>query len=218
MPLPVYVKCGVGDNAASVSSDNSLNVTIFPSNPNDLSREIVQRRHLYRQQFTESGGGTDMDVDGSSTAQLFKVSAVATGIVYVLGVRFYIEGTQWDVDQSGELRRFGAAAASPGLTNGVLLDVVQQETTTHIFNSAGVKNMGDFMRYVGGGQTPMASGFLNFKNGIATGEDIFNVEVRFEAPVALYPGTLDYIGITIRDDLTAIDSFTAFAIGYEDRL
>lgn len=218
MAIPAYILGGLSGYVARITRDNALFVSALPPNPNDLSREVVQRRQLYREYFTNSAGSTDMTVDGSSTEQLFNVSASQTALIAIQCLMFQLEDANMDVTQVGELRRFGTAATAPGLTNGILLDAVQTAKTTNLFNEAGVKTLGDFMRYAGGGGMPASQGYANFPNGVSTGVDIFNVQVCFEAPLILYPGTADYLRITIRDDLTAVDSFTVTAVGYQDVL
>lgn len=210
MPIHTRIKGGGSGEIADVSSEKALFVTLTNRDASDYTREEVEHIAILTAQFADSDGATDMSVDGSTNFVDFTVGAVSTGgdIRFINQVRITIEGARLDMD-TNERRRFGDAAASPGLTNGLRLFSKQTRTVADLF-VAPVKTIGDFDLYA----STAGRGVLSVKDGIAAGEDVLIVTIDLPAPVGLYPGTDNNLTIRVQDDLTAIDSITANAYGY----
>ncbi len=210
MPAPVVV-IEPGSGAALEVRERAARVTVAHVDPTPAEASRVR---LFSAFLTTAAGSQDMTVDGSTTAQLFRVTADTAAdpkLRAIHSIRLTIHDSQMKID-SNEIRRFGSAAAAPGLTNGLKLSVSQGGTITELFADP-VQSVSDFYRYSGGPSVAAAAAIHNVVDGVAAGTDIVYVQIEIPAPVLLYPGSLDYVGITVQDDLTTITLLEAQALG-----
>lgn len=180
-------------------------VATEPKPANEWTQAQVEQFQVLRVLFF-NGTTNDMNVDGSSTPELFKVTAVAGEIRWVTQIRFAHEGSRLNIANI-EARRFGEAAASPGLTNGVKLSVTQSGSTTEIFVEP-IQNIGNYQ--------PPSDKITNNIDSVAAGEDFLQIEVDLPQPIGLHPDSADEIVITIQDDLTALDFYRAAVQGWRE--
>lgn len=210
MPARVLIGGAGSRNAAAVDRDGSIRVANWWVNPNDLSSEQVAQRKSFSSQLTDSAGSESLAVDGSTTAVRFSVEAAQDRIIWVHEVRLIIHSTQANITNV-EARRFGAAASSPGLTNGFQLIACQRNVETELF-LAPVTTIGGFERYA----ASTGRGIVNNLDAIAAGTDFLMVTVPMIAPIGLFPGSGDLIYIDIQDDLTALALFEVDVFGVQE--
>jgi hypothetical protein len=153
-----------------------------------------------------------MNIDGSTTSTLFKIAAEEGKIKWINAFRIMFHDTNMEMD-TNDVRRFGDAAVSPGLTNGVEVFVHQSGTNTNFFIEP-IKAMVDFLPYMAKGP----DGFTNLPNSITTQDDYLHFDFVLNTPVVLPVGSPDYLGISINDDLRLIAFMRGIAEGYQEIL
>lgn len=211
MSINSSIKDGEGTSRlAGVTVDHALKVTQVEERAIYLSPEILTRRKLFIDFLRRlSDDSNDMNVDGSSTAQEFVLVAAESGVRWIDRIRVIIEGNNFDLSASGDFRRWGSVAASPGLTNGTELHVEQGGVTTGIFAES-VKTMGDLFYY--------QSGYENFINAVDSQADFLSIDLQMPVTVALPLGVGDRIVCTINDNLVDADflKFQMIVSGYQE--
>lgn len=212
MSIEGHLSGGLSGYSVDATSNNALRVTVVPTPGKDIIKGDIQAVRTYIGLLTDSSGSSDMAVDGSSTAVEFKASASTTEIRWISELRLVFNSTSMNIDNI-ESRRFGAAAAAPGLTNGLLLQSCQGGVCIDIFVSP-VQTIADFERYV----STASRGIVCRVDAVAAGTDFFMATIAFQEPVGLYPRTDDYISITVQDDLSAIDLFESQVAGWRQIL
>lgn len=209
MGVDSHIVDPVTGTALALTHKGHVQVEIHPPTPEDLTKgEVHQKRSLVSLLAT-SAGSTDLAVDGSGGIT-YKVTATDNALRWIAQVRLVIHSTQANI-ANVESRRFGAAASSPGLTNGITFTSKQGGTETDFFTTA-VKNIGDFERYA----DPTGRGIVSNVDAVAAGTDLLVVTITLPVPVGLFPGSLDCVCLTINDDLSALDLFEAVAMGWQE--
>jgi hypothetical protein len=208
MTIKNMIQDGEGSKrTAGVTTDHSLKVTNVDLSVYDLyvsgQLDILTRTKIYSSYLKNSSDSESMNVDGSTTPVEFYIQASASKLISVTNVRFVLNSTQMALSSS-EGRRFAAAAASPGLTNGIEFYVEQGGVVTDIFSSP-VKQIASFLNY--------SDDFYNEAGALGSGMDILITRFDFSSPINIVPGVIDRIVVKISDDLTAIDLFNVAAIG-----
>ena len=209
MPLEVQLLDGCSNGRrARIDSTRSLQTTIREG---DAPEKGAANKYRFLSQLTSSdgvgGGTTSMDVDGSSTAQLFTVDAQEDFDIRIMKIMIFIEDTT--VSHS----TFGAIAA---LTNGVDISVIESGVETFLVQSA--TKFADLIE-----QTLAASPF----GDDASAFELISVTGTADAQIlpmdigALVPGglrigrgTADRFQVEVNDDLTGLDLFTVRVLGY----
>lgn len=207
MALKTYIVDGEGSSrVAGVTPNNELKVTVSPytSIGRTITELTVQKQ--YNGFLVDSSGSSAMDVNGSVTNQEFALTPPTGRVLYINSIRILLNGTSLEIN-TNDFRRFGMAAVAPGLTNGLLVYVVQGDVQTNLFVDP-IKTIGQFLDY--------ATDFTNLVNSVGTQEDFLSFDFRFDVPIVLVPGSNDKIVIMIRDNLTAIDLFKCVARGYQE--
>jgi hypothetical protein len=193
----------------AVSTEGAIYVIQAEPLALELPVEVLTRRKLFFDFFRNSSDSEQMTVDGSVTPVEFTIAAEADKVKWVTQVRFLIEGNNFDLTASGDFRRWGSVAVSPGLTNGIELDVVQGGITSSLFYDP-VVNMGDLFNY--------QTSYENFINAIDAQADFLSVDIQLPQPVTLPAGSSDRMFCRINDDLVDPDflSFRLLAKGYQE--
>lgn len=201
------VRDGNSRRRASVSENNALVVGVqhLPAREQDVA--VLTAKQLLQIFFVDAAGSGALNVDGSVTPVVFTLPPQPLTIQFITRIRLIFNDEQMDLSAAAELRRFGSAAAAPGLTNGLLLQVIQELVTTAVFTNP-VRSISDFFNY--------NNSFVNFPNGIAAGEDFLSIDIIFEAPIVLI--NLDTIQMTVQDNLTAVNLFSVLAFGWQEAL
>jgi hypothetical protein len=209
MPLKTRLVDGRGTGReANVTTEHALLVSVVPSNPKDVDVEVVTRNKVYRDKFKDALLNEDLNVDGSVTVKQFFIQAEVDKAKWVTSVRFVFNDANMEL-VTNDFRRFGTAATSPGLINGIRFHAEQGGIITEVFFEY-VKTIGAFMNY--------ADKYVNFNNAISAVVDFLSFDFDFDEPVPLPDGTQDKLVITIQDDLTSVDLFQVFARGYQVKL
>ena len=207
MALKTYIADGEGTGRiAGVTPNNELKVTVSPYTSVGRTTTELTVQKQYNGFLVDSTNSADMDVDGSSVSVEFSLVPPTGRVLYVNSFRILMNGTSLEIN-TNDFRRFGMAAVAPGLTNGVLVYVIQGDVTTNLFIDP-IKTIGQFLDY--------ATDFTNLVNSVGTQEDFLSFDFRFDVPVVLVPGSNDKIVIEVRDNLTAIDLFRCVAKGYQE--
>lgn len=193
---------------AEVFSTGGLGVTNVLRAASEYTRSEVEQVKVLSEKFADGSAVDEMNVDGSVTAQEFYIQAEADRVKWVTEIRLMHYDEQMSTS-SQELRRFGSAAAAPGLTNGVLLQVEQGGVTTDVFvdtesTGAGVRNLTQYYFF---GDVVAITG------AVSSTVDAFWVFITLPAPVGLFPGSQDRVVITVQDDLSSLNAFEALAYG-----
>lgn len=195
---------GSGRNVG-VTTDNALKVSIVSQAANTIPTEqLIRQKQLRR--FLLNGTSRDMNIDGSVTPVEFYVGAEEGVTKWFTGIRIIMHDENMELN-TNDFRRFGRAAITPGLTNGIELFTTQEGIITSLVADA-VQTIGDFMKD--------ASDYVNFINAIAAQTDYLHFDLDFDVPVVLPPGTSDRITIKINDDLTALTLMQARLRGYQE--
>jgi len=200
---------------AQVYSNGAVKVSHADVSSFERSISELTRNKVLTELFSDSSGSTDLNVDGSAVTQIFSIDSEVGKIKYICSLRLIFNDTFMKIDNS-ESRRFGSAATSPGLTNGLTLTVSQGGIITEVFTSP-VKAIGDFYRYAGGQGTPSA-GIVNDEGSIGPNIDFLMAAIEFPKPVVLPAGVIDNISIKVQDDLTSIDLFEVIASGFQENI
>lgn len=207
MALKSQITDGTGTHRkAKVSSDHALFVTAIPARAGDLPEGLASASKLYRAYMTNSSGGTGLNVNGSTTAVSFKINAGSDRQISVYQLRVIFNAAQMQIE-TNEIRRFGPAAAAPGLTNGLIFRTTQSGVVTNIFVEV-VKNIGDFLNY--------SDSYLNLKDSIANGTDLLIFTFDFVEPIALEAQSTDSLEMVVQDDLTTVELFRVIARGTQE--
>jgi hypothetical protein len=208
MALDTHIKDGEGTGyKAGVTNKHALKVTVLELSTQDLSADELTARKNFRGFLSNSSGSTDLNVNGSSTSVLFKMSAVSDATRWISGVRVLMNDVNLELD-TNDFRRFGTATAvSTPLTNGLELYIEQGGIRTDLFVTP-ITTIGQFMDY--------ADRYVNFINAVGTQEDFLSFDFDFDVSVALPPGSLDFVAMNVQDDLTNIDLFKVIARGRQE--
>ena len=211
MSIPTVIKDGTGSGTeAQVTSEHALLVSNKERIAVEISPAELTRRKLFFEFFKrESDDSRDMTVDGSVTPQEFILTAESEAVRWIEYIRIIIEGNNFDLTASGDFRRWGSIAASPGLTNGIELYAIQSGTRSDIFYDP-VQTMGDLFYY----QTD----YNNFINAVDSQADFLSVDIAMPVAVALPLGVEDKVICKINDNLVDIDflKFQILARGYQE--
>jgi hypothetical protein len=169
--------------------------------------EVLTSIRVQRENFTNSSGSKDINVDGSTTSAEFVVQAEEGVTKWITGFRIIMEGTNLEIE-TNDFRRFGnATLANTPLPNGLEIFVIQSGIQVDIsVDPIGV--IGDFLNY--------SDDFINLVNAVGTQEDYLQFQFAFDQPVVLPDGSEDRIVIEVNDDLTPIDAMFAIARGYKE--
>lgn len=205
MPVKIHIEDPHVGNAARVTDDNSLFVSLMPAHAHELGDALL-RQKVYRAFLTNTADSSALNVDGSTTTQKFAVRSEVGKTKFVTHLRIHLEDEQMDLSTS-EFRRFGGAAGAPGLTNGLLLYAVQGGTTTQLWPTA-VKNIGDFL--------DTANDYVNLINAISAGVDYLSIDFHLPIPVPLTEGSGDSLTCEIRDNLSTVNLFNIIVDGYQE--
>lgn len=209
MTVRTEIKDGLGGGrAASVTEQNALLVSVLPQSSKGVPASDLANLRQLRAYFEDGGGSNAQNVDGSTTPVEFSVSTVSGLTKWIVGFRLILEGARLEISTQ-DFRRYGNAATSPGLTNGVEVEAVQSGATVPITVEP-VVTIGDYLQW--------ADDFVNLINSVGTTEDYLHFDFSFDRPVVLVEGSTDRLVIRINDDLTAIDKQIAVARGYQEFL
>jgi hypothetical protein len=209
MTVPFTIRDGLGSGRhARVTEDSAVLVSTHDVALVELDDSVATRRKVFTEFLRTTAGSKDATVNGSSTPVTFRQTAYQDRALAIYEARFLLNDDQMLLTGS-EARRFGGAAASPGLTNGVIFRVSQGGVVTNIFNDP-VKNIGDFLDY--------ADDYDNIGNGVASGIDILNVNFKFSTPIILPATSTDYIEMVVQDNLTSVTAFAVRVRGYQELL
>ena len=209
MPVSSQIVDGTGDGfAAAVNAQNALRTNAIPLTSRGFSASDLANLRQLREFLRDESGSINLNADGSTTPIEFSLEAIEGVTRWVTGVRLIFEGGNLEIS-TNDFRRFGTAATSPGLTNGVEIETEQQGQTVTI-TKAPVVTIGDFLTY--------SNAYLNLANSVAAGTDFLRFDFRFDQPIVLVEGSIDRLLIRISDDLTPILKFQAIARGYEESL
>jgi hypothetical protein len=208
--IPSRISGFLFGHGLEVTSNGAARTAEVPRPPDDWSRDEVEQVKELREAFKDSSGSADLGVDGSVTPVEYSVKAEDDRIKWVKEIVIGLHDQQMSTSAQ-ELRRFGAAHAAPGLTNGVLLTVRQNGQDTELFaeieaGTVGVKSIVQFYRW---GEV------ISLEAAITSTIDVLIVKLTLlgEKGVGLYPGSKDRIFVTVQDDLSATDLFGVHALG-----
>lgn len=208
MSTPIIIRDGTGTNVrVGATSEHALRVSNITPPGHEIDAKILTRYKILRDFFINSSGSPNLNVNGSVTSVPFNFSSTTGKIRYVTSLRFIFNDGNMDMSTSGQARRFGDAAAAPGLTNGLTMTISQGGIITNVFAST-VQNIGDFLNY--------ADDFVNIIDAISNGVDFLSFDFKFEQPIVLTTDNLDTITITVQDNLTAVDFFQILVRGYQE--
>jgi len=212
MGIDVSIRGGPHGHSLDVLPNNALRVSLTPTPASDVRKADVQNRRAFTALLADSSGSTDLTVDGSSTAVEFTVGSSPTEIRWINEVRLIFHDSQMNITNA-ESRRFGSAAASPGLPNGLLLQSCQDGDCADLFLS-GVQSIGDFQRYA----ALPSRGIVSDVGAITSSIDFLMIAVCLPVPLGLYPGTIDDLTVTVQDDLSNLTLFEVQASGWREIL
>jgi hypothetical protein len=208
MSAKITIKDGEGSGeVAGVTSFNALKVTTVPLPSGDVPPGVLTSQRFFSEVFSDSTNSTDQRVVGTlASPVLFTLGADEGVTKYVTSFRMIIESPALNLGNT-EFNRYGAAAAAPGLTNGILLQVEQGGVTVPI-NAQPILTMGDYVNW--------SQDFTNLLGVASAAADYVNFDFIFPVPIVLPQGTADRLVIQIRDDLTALTSQFTLARGYQE--
>jgi len=204
------------EHGAEVAANGSLRTASAPRPPDEWTAKEVGQEKVLVVPLLDSAGSGSLNVDGSVTPKDFYVGSAAGSIRWITEVRLILHDEQLSLDSNNEIRRFGTAAASPGLTNGVRLITRQNGTDVDLFpaseggSTPGVKNLTQFYRY--------ASEVFGLTAGVSASIDFLLVTVTLPKPVGLFPGSKDRVIVQVQDSLTTLNLFEAVAWGWYEVL
>jgi hypothetical protein len=197
MTVPITVLSGgVNRHKWIIGSDGAglvqlTGATSLP--PGSVPSEIV-----YTQFFDTIGdgsGSSDMNVDGSVTAQTFSIKPDPDRDIIINRVVIFISDSQI------QLKRFGFV---PELINGFEVDLLQAGEITDVIPFART-NM-DLVQFAGGN-------FGTFDNIDASNNDAILITFDLGVDVRLIAGSLDELQARVNDDLTGLEEFTVIGLG-----
>lgn len=209
MPIKSQIVDGrFGDSRKlAISSDGALFVTQVPRNLGDLTNEQKTRVRFNNSLFTNSSGSSSLNVNGSVTPVEFLIRPPKGMVISLEEVRFRFEGGDLDMG-TNDIRKFGTAAGTGGLTNGLEFFIVQNGTQTNIFIDP-IQHMSGFINYT------VPEGPLNFPDGIAVNQDILTWVINFKPNITIpvVAGGTDRVVVRVNDNLTAINLFQVTGSG-----
>ena len=200
---------GTGDGM-SVSKDGSAYVTDMPRNLKCWESDQIFRVKFFNDQFTNASGSANLNVNGAVTPQQFLIRPPAGELISVRELRFAFEGADLDMG-TNDVRRFGAAAGTGGLTNGLTCFIEQKGMTQGIFINP-IQHMSQYFHYI--------TDFYNVPDGIAVNEDllVWVIDLKLLVPIPVIAGGTDRVVVQVNDDLTALNFFQVFATGQREPL
>jgi hypothetical protein len=210
VPVDVRFADGRGrNNFAKVNGEGELSVVVHPHPPKNEEETALP----FRARFLDSGGSSDMAVDGSTTTVEYTVEASQDRDVYLK----YVSLTIGD-NGSPALNKFGALAA---LTNGVKWTWDSQDLGEVVLHD-GIKTNLEFVR-TGNDTGAVGTGVDSWLSDVSGGgteksylpsidmAELFGLAYG----VRLRKGTNDRMAFTIRDDLSTLVTFDAIAYGLQ---
>ena len=207
MTIRAEIKDGLGGSrSVSVTEQNALLVSVLPQTAKGISTTDLTNLRQLRGYFEDSAGSNAQNVDGSGSPVEFSIGTVAGLTKWITGFKVILEGVNLEIG-TNDFRRYGAAAAAPGLTNGLEIEAIQSGTTVKITPEP-VQTIGDFLNW--------ADDFTSLVNSVGAQEDFLAFTFTFDRPVVLVEGSQDRLTIRIQDDLTAIDKQIAIARGFQE--
>jgi hypothetical protein len=207
MSLKSVIIDGTGTNrAVAVTENNALRVQLLPETSKGVpSPDLSNLRQL--REYLVNGISPDMNVNGSVTNVTFNIVSIPGFTQWINGIRIFLEDASLEIN-TADFRRFGTATGGgTPLTNGILIQTVQSGETVDISNEP-IRFLGDFLKY--------ADSFTNLINSVSSTEDYIHFDINFDKPVVLTSGGSDSLKITIRDNLTSINTFRCIARGYKE--
>lgn len=153
---------------------------------------------LFSQFCTDTGlvsGSKGMNVDGSVTNRVFKISADAADDLAIYTLMLYL------VDDQMQYSRFGFLTA---LVNGFQLYAVQEGVKQDIVTNA--QTCVDLIRYARGN-------FVDLNNIDASNNDAILLRYDLSVELRLRAGTLDRVECLVRDNLTALVGLECLGLG-----
>ena len=167
----------------------------------------------FRQRVKDSGGVSDMNIDGSVTNVDYTVDAIQGRDIYIRSLSVEIGDTG-----SPALNKFGALSE---LANGVELCYVTQDQGSFVIHD-GIKTNLEFIRLgvdtysIGTG----ADSFLADVSGGGTTKSylpIIDIQETFGLPfgLKLREATKDKFNVKIKDNLTGLTEFNIIAYGIQ---
>ena len=207
MSINSIIRDGTGTKyAAQVTSDHALKVSPVVISTSDQTITDLTLKKQYRDWLRTTGGSYEMDVDGSTTPVVFSETAESDKVKWVTSWRLIMNGTALELD-TNDFRGFGAAAAAPGLTNGLQFYFIQGGREIDVFLNPAQK-IGDFLDY--------ADGYTNLVNAVTAQSDYLAFDFVFDQPIALPSGSNDKIILQVNDDLTNIDLMRVIVRGWQE--
>lgn len=207
MSIDTNIRDGTGGRyLAQVTSEHALKVSPVTIATGDQTITDLTLKKQYRDWLKNGGGSEDMNIDGSTTPVLFEEAAEANKVKWVTSWRLIMNGTALELD-TNDFRGFGAAAAAPGLTNGLNFFFIQGGREIQVFLDP-AKKIGDFLDY--------ADGYTNLVNAVSSQSDYLAFDFLFDQPVALPAGSNDKIILQVNDDLTGIDLMKVIVRGWQE--
>lgn len=208
MSLDVILRDGEGrPNSARINGEGELGVVVHSHPP--LDEGITS--YPFSAWF-ESSGSNDMRVDGSTTAQEFKIVAATNVDIFIKTISVRI------ADASAVLNKFGNLTA---LTNGVDWNY-QNDALGRLTIQGGIQTNLDFIRLgfstVGTGDGSSAFRADTSGAGADTYLPIIDLTQTFGFPwgLRLRKGTNDAMSFVVNDDLsTGMDGFDIRAFGIQ---
>lgn len=174
--------------------------------PNEFGLRPFQ---LYTDFLMTSAGAFNMNVNGATTNQFFSVNAKQNFDLYIKTIFFII------ADAGADLNEFGAVAA---LTNGCQFNYFTTKNGTNTIDV--LKTNFDMIRLCGA-QPAFGDSLTAFKAPNVAGQSEaylgqldFTLVYGFPFGIVLRKGSKDKLEIVIRDNLSALDQFTAKAKGF----
>lgn len=208
MSLGVKIQDGKGSaRQAEVTADHALRVAMFETPAADIPISVLTQFKQFRQYLKNSADSANCNVNASlSVPAYFYISAEPGKTLWVSGIRIVFNGTLLDITNM-EARKFGSAAAAPGLPNGILLYAAQGGIQTNFFLEP-VKNIANFLSYT--------SDFINLINSVSTGVDLLVFGIQFSKPICLPQGSVDRFTLQVQDDLSSIDLLNIICEGWQE--
>ena len=195
-------------NKAKVLGTGAQLVSVSEPSANDLTLEQLTQLKWSAVNFTNSGS-EDLNVDGSVTPVEFTIESVSTSVFFLQKVRFIFHSGDMDFSAGQDIRKFGAAAGTAGLTNGLEFESFQGGIIEPVFLTP-IQRMTDFLSYV--------DDFINVVQGIGVTTDFATFDFSFFQPIVLPADALDKLTICVRDDLTALTLFQVIGTGWKEVL
>ena len=211
MSIKNLIQDGEGTKVtAGVTSDHALKVAIIDSSAKDIIQsnpDILTRQKILVASFMDNTSSVNLNVDGSVSYRDFYIESEINTLKSLHTIRFVLNDTQLALSGS-EGTRFGSGHPS-GLANGIRFFAEQGGDEIDIFVEP-VQILADFLNY--------SSEFINEAGSLGAGLDL--VVVQFDLPrlVNVVPGVIDKLVVRVQDDLTSLDKFRVFGMGYQEEV